>query len=392
LSEEIGMIPNMDMETERGTYPRVEAEIDLGAIRDNFAAMRGRLRDDTKMIAVVKTDAYGHGAVRIAEMMEPEAYIWGFAVATTEEAVELRRAGIRKPILCLGFVFPQDYDLLVRLQIRPATFKLSMARQLSEAASRAGMILPVHLAVDTGMGRIGFQVCEEDADEAAEIAKLSNLKVEGLFTHFARADERDKDYTQEQFRKYCRFEQMLEERGVSIPLRHAANSASIMELPGTHLDAVRAGITIYGIYPSDEVDRNLMPMKPAMSLISHICYIKKVPAGTSISYGGTFVTERESRIATIPVGYGDGYPRSLSNKGSVLIRGRRAPIVGRVCMDQFMVDVTEIEAEEFDRVTLLGQDGKDAVTADELGRLSGRFPYELVCDISKRVPRVYVDA
>ncbi len=386
------MIPNMDKETERGTYPRVEAEIDLGAIRDNFAAMRGRLRDDTKMIAVVKTDAYGHGAVRIAEMMEPEAYIWGFAVATTEEAVELRRAGIRKPILCLGFVFPQDYDLLVRLQIRPATFKLSMARQLSEAASRAGMILPVHLAVDTGMGRIGFQVCEEDADEAAEIAKLSNLKVEGLFTHFARADERDKDYTQEQFRKYCRFEQMLEERGVSIPLRHAANSASIMELPGTHLDAVRAGITIYGIYPSDEVDRNLMPMKPAMSLISHICYIKKVPAGTSISYGGTFVTERESRIATIPVGYGDGYPRSLSNKGSVLIRGRRAPIVGRVCMDQFMVDVTEIEAEEFDRVTLLGQDGKDAVTADELGRLSGRFPYELVCDISKRVPRVYVDA
>ena len=386
------MIPNMDMETERGTYPRVEAEIDLGAIRDNFAAMRGRLRDDTKMIAVVKTDAYGHGAVRIAEMMEPEAYIWGFAVATTEEAVELRRAGIRKPILCLGFVFPQDYDLLVRLQIRPATFKLSMARQLSEAASRAGMILPVHLAVDTGMGRIGFQVCEEDADEAAEIAKLSNLKVEGLFTHFARADERDKDYTQEQFRKHCRFEQMLEERGVSIPLRHAANSASIMELPGTHLDAVRAGITIYGIYPSDEVDRNLMPMKPAMSLISHICYIKKVPAGTSISYGGTFVTERESRIATIPVGYGDGYPRSLSNKGSVLIRGRRAPIVGRICMDQFMVDVTEIEAEEFDRVTLLGQDGKDAVTADELGRLSGRFPYELVCDISKRVPRVYVDA
>ena len=386
------MIPNMDMETERGTYPRVEAEIDLGAIRDNFAAMRGRLRDDTKMIAVVKTDAYGHGAVRIAEMMEPEAYIWGFAVATTEEAVELRRAGIRKPILCLGFVFPQDYDLLVRLQIRPATFKLSMARQLSEAASRAGMILPVHLAVDTGMGRIGFQVCEEDADEAAEIAKLSNLKVEGLFTHFARADERDKDYTQEQFRKYCRFEQMLEERGVSIPLRHAANSASIMELPGTHLDAVRAGITIYGIYPSDEVDRNLMPMKPAMSLISHICYIKKVPAGTSISYGGTFVTERESRIATIPVGYGDGYPRSLSNKGSVLIRGRRAPIVGRVCMDQFMVDVTEIEAEEFDKVTLLGQDGEDAVTADELGRLSGRFPYELVCDISKRVPRVYVDA
>ena len=386
------MIPNMDMETERGTYPRVEAEIDLGAIRDNFAAMRGRLRDDTKMIAVVKTDAYGHGAVRIAEMMEPEAYIWGFAVATTEEAVELRRAGIRKPILCLGFVFPQDYDLLVRLQIRPATFKLSMARQLSEAASRAGMILPVHLAVDTGMGRIGFQVCEEDADEAAEIAKLSNLKVEGLFTHFARADERDKDYTQEQFRKYCRFEQMLEERGVSIPLRHAANSASIMELPGTHLDAVRAGITIYGIYPSDEVDRNLMPMKPAMSLISHICYIKKVPAGTSISYGGTFVTERESRIATIPVGYGDGYPRSLSNKGSVLIRGRRAPIVGRICMDQFMVDVTEIEAEEFDKVTLLGQDGEDAVTADELGRLSGRFPYELVCDISKRVPRVYVDA
>ncbi len=376
----------MDLEK----HSRICARIDLGAVRDNLAAMKAKLRPGVKMIAVVKTDAYGHGAVRISRMVESYDYIWGFAVATTEEGVELRRAGIRKPILCLGFIFPEDYDTLAMMQIRPATFKYSMALQLSEAAGRAGRLLPVHLAVDTGMGRIGFQVTERDADEAAKIAQLPNLTIEGMFTHFSRADETDKTYTDYQFRQYQKFVSMLEERGVEIPMKHAANSASIMELPDTHLDAVRAGITLYGIYPSDEVDRKQMPMKPVMSLLSHISYIKTVPAGTAISYGGTFVTKRETRIATIPAGYGDGYPRSLSNRGTVLVRGKRAPILGRVCMDQFMVDVTDIEAQEFDLVTLMGKDGDDEITADELGKESGRFPYEFVCDISKRVPRVYV--
>lgn len=382
----------MDKDSEQ--YSRVKALINMGAVRDNFAAMKGKLKDGVKMVAVVKTNAYGHGAVPIARMVEKYDYIWGFAVATAREGAELREAGIAKPILCLGFVFPEDYDSLVRLQIRPATFKYSMARQLSDAAVRAGKTLPIHIAIDTGMGRIGFQTAGEAAAESAEevvrISRLPGLKIEGMFTHFAKADETDKTYTKMQFERYCQFADRLKKLGIDIPMKHAANSASIMELPDTHMDAVRAGITVYGIYPSDQVDRSRMKMSPVMSLISHISYIKEVPAGTSISYGGTFVTGHKSRIATIPVGYGDGYPRSLSGKGCVLIRGRRAPIVGRVCMDQFMVDVTDIEAEEFDKVTLLGKDGGDEITADELGRLSGRFPYELVCDISPRVPRVYV--
>lgn len=368
---------------------RVCARIDLDAVRYNVEAMKKKLGYGVKMIAVVKTDAYGHGAVRIARMIEEYDYIWGFAVATAEEGVQLRRAGIRKPILCLGFVFPEHYGTLVRMQIRPAVFKYSMALQLSEEAEKAGIVLPVHIAVDTGMGRIGFQVSESSADEAAKIAALPFLKLEGMFTHFSRADEKDKTYACLQFDRYQDFVRMLKERGITIPMKHVSNSASIMELPKTHLDAVRAGITLYGIYPSDEVDRSRMPIKPVMSLISHISYIKTVPAGSQISYGGTFVAPRECRIATVPVGYGDGYPRSLSGKGTVLIRGKRAPIVGRICMDQFMVDVTDVEAEEFDKVTLLGKDEGDEITADELGSLSGRFPYEFVCDISKRVPRVY---
>lgn len=380
------------IETDLEKHSRIRAEIDLGAVRYNFAAMKARLKEGTKIIAVVKTNAYGHGAVPIARMMEKEDYIWGFAVATTDEGVELRRAGIRKPILCLGFIFPEDYDILVSLQIRPAVFKLSMARQLSEAAQRAKKSLPVHIAVDTGMGRIGYQVTEENADEAAKIAQLPGLKIEGMFTHFSKADELDKSYAALQEERYNAFADMLKKRGIKIPMKHIANSAAIMELPGAHLDAVRAGITIYGIYPSDEVDRSRMDLRPVMSLVSHISYIKTVPAGSLISYGGTFVTKRESRIATVPAGYGDGYPRSLSGKASVLIRGRRAPIVGRICMDQFMVDVTDIEAEEFDKVTLMGRDGDEEITADELGGLSGRFPYELVCDISRRVPRVYLNA
>ncbi len=370
-------------------HERVYARIDLDAVRENFRNMKANLADGVQMIAVVKTDGYGHGAVKIARMTESFDYIWGFAVATVEEAIELREAGITKPILILGFAFPDDYDTIVRNDIRPAVFKLSMAEQLDEAARRAGVTAPVHLAVDTGMTRIGLQVTEKCADEAAAIAALPNLKIEGMFTHFARADEIDKTSACQQYDRYMKFSGMLEARGVKISMKHVSNSASIMELPQFQLDAVRAGITIYGIYPSEEVDRSRLSLRPVMSLVSHIAFVKEVPAGTPVSYGGTFVTQRPTRIATIPVGYGDGYPRLLSNRGEVLIRGRRAPIIGRVCMDQFMVDVTDIEAEEFDRVTLLGNDGDECITADELGRISGRFPYELTCDINRRVPRVF---
>lgn len=375
----------MDPENER-----VEAVIDLGAVKKNFENMKKNLREGVRMIAVVKTDAYGHGAVEVAHLVEEYDYIWGFAVATAEEALELRRANVRKPILILGYVFPEDYDMLVREDIRPAVFKLSMAKALSDAAVRAGKTIRVFFAVDTGMSRIGFSVNSGAADEAAEIAGMPYLEIDGIFTHFARADETDKEPARRQAEKFDTFVKMLEERSVDIPLKSVSNSAGILEMPEYHYDLVRAGITIYGIYPSDEVSRETVKLYPAMSLVSHISYIKEVESGTAVSYGGTFVTERPTRIATVPVGYGDGYPRSLSGKGSVLIRGKRAPILGRICMDQFMVDVTDIEAEEGDRVTLLGKDGDEQISVEELSGLSGRFPYEFTCCISKRVPRRYL--
>ena len=372
-------------------YSRVFAKIDLGAVRNNFLAMKEKLRDGTKIIAVVKADGYGHGAVPIARMAEPWDFIWGFAAATVEEAVELRLAGIKKPILILGCVFEEDYEKLTAYGIRPTVFQLSAARELSKTAVRTGTSLPVHLAVDTGMSRIGFADTEESVKEIEEMAKLPGLVLEGIFTHFARADEKDKSDAVSQLNRYLRFISLLQEAGISIPLRHCFNSAGILEMPEANMDAVRAGISMYGIYPSDEMDRNRIRLEPAMELKSHIVYIKEVPAGVPVSYGGTFVTDRPTRIATIPVGYADGYPRSLSSRGCVLIRGKRAPILGRICMDQFMADVTDIPAEELDEVTLMGRDGEEFLSVDELGALSGRFPYEFVCDVSKRVPRIYVN-
>lgn len=371
-------------------FDRVYARIDLDAVEENFRLMRDGMGKDTKMIAVVKTDAYGHGARQIARLVEPYEYIWGFAVAAAEEAVALREQGITKPVLILGFTFPEDYERMVRLKIRPTVFKLSMAKELSAAARAAGTTVKVHLALDTGMTRIGFSDQPDSIETIREIAALPCLEVEGMFTHFARADERDKACAKEQLERYLAFAKRLEEAGISIPLKHCANSAGIMELPEAHLDAARPGITIYGIYPSSEMNREAMNLRPVMELKSHIAYIKTVKAGVPVSYGGTYVTTKPTRIATIPVGYGDGYPRSLSNRGYILIHGRKAPILGRVCMDQFMVDVTDIPAEELEEVTLMGKNQGEELSVDTLGELSGRFPYELVCDIGKRVPRIYI--
>lgn len=369
-------------------YLRVCAEINLDAAAYNLKNMKNNLEKETRIIAVVKTDGYGHGAVPIARMAEELDYIWGFAVATIEEAVMLRREGVQKPILVLGFVFPDGYEDAVRYDIRLAVFKLSMARQLSEEAVRQGKTAYLHIKVDTGMGRIGFSDDGDSADAVKEISLLPQVQIEGLFTHFARADEKDKEAARQQLSRYLDFSRMLEERGIEIPMRHCSNTAGIFDLKEANLDAVRAGISIYGLYPSDEVNKFAVAITPVMSLKSHVAFIKDVEPGTAISYGGTFVAEHRMRIATIPVGYGDGYPRSLSNKGYVLIRGRRAPITGRVCMDQFMVDVTDIpDAREGDMVTLIGSEGGQEITMELLGELSGRFNYELACDIGKRVPR-----
>lgn len=373
-------------------YRRICAFIDLDAVEYNFEQMRQALTPGIQMIAVVKADAYGHGAVPIAALMEPKEYIWGFAVATTEEALRLRRHGIRKPILILGYVFPEDYPLLAEYEIRPAVFTLQMAEELSQAAQDAGKILPVHLAVDTGMTRIGFRNARESLADMVHISKMPGLFVEGIFTHFARADEQDVQWARKQYAEFSEYLRLLEQEGIRIPVRHCNNSAGILWHREGDLDAVRPGITIYGVYPSGEVIRNGVSLKPVMRLVSHISHIKEVEAGVPVSYGGTWVTTREkTRIATVPAGYADGVSRGLSNRGSVLIAGRRAPVLGRICMDQFMVDVTDIpEARLHDPVTLLGRDGREEIAVEELSELSGRFPYEYLCCVSGRVPRVYI--
>lgn len=371
-------------------YPRVHADIDLDSVCHNMEEMRRLIHPHTKLMAVIKTDGYGHGAVPIARELEPLDYVYGYAVAAEEEGLALRTAGIKKPILILGYTFPEQYEALLQAQITPAVFTLEAAELLSETAGRLHVTARIHIKLDTGMGRVGFLVSEESADLIARIAKLPHIIMEGMFTHFARADERDKTSANRQLAEFLRMGEMLEERGVHIPLKHCSNSAGILDLPEANLDLVRAGITLYGLHPSEEVHLERMDMRPVLSLKSRVAHVKTLPAGYGISYGSTYVTREERRIATIPVGYGDGYARGLSNKGDVLIRGRRAPICGRVCMDQFMVDVTDIPGVCVgDEVTLVGADGKDHITLEELGEKSGRFNYEFACDLGKRIPRVF---
>ncbi len=370
---------------------RTYVTVDLDAVAYNFESMKKNIAPGIRMIAVIKADGYGHGAVPIAKEIEDYPYIWGFATAVPEEAIALRAGGIKKPILILGFVFEDYYEELVRLDIRPAVFKYDMAEKLSTEAVKQGKTFQIHLALDTGMTRIGFADTPASVETIQKIAALDNIEIEGMFTHFARADETDKQYADRQLERYMNFAGQLYEKGIQIPIRHVSNSAGIIDMPYANLDLVRAGISIYGIYPSSEVIFDRVPLKPVMEWKAHISYIKDVPSGVQISYGGTFVTERDSRVATIPVGYADGYPRLLSSKGWVLIHGKKAPILGRVCMDQFMVDVTEIpEAMDGDLVTLMGQDGEEFLSVETLGEISGRFPYEFVCDVSKRVPRIYL--
>ncbi|MGN8800101.1 alanine racemase [Candidatus Merdisoma sp. HCP28S3_D10] len=372
-------------------YKRVAAYVDLDAIEDNFEAMKANLKENTRIAAVVKANGYGHGAVPIARMIEDKDYLWGFAAATIEEAVELRKNGICKPILILGYVFPEDYPELVRLDIRPTVFRLDMARELSEEAIRQGKEVRVHIKLDTGMSRIGFADTEESVKMVCEIGKLPGIILEGLFTHFSKSDETDKTATEKQLARYRAFCAACEAAGAKFQIHHCSNSAGIIDLPEANLDMVRAGITVYGLYPSDEVKKELVPLRPAMEMKSHIVHVKKIAPGTEVSYGGIYTAESTRKIATVPVGYADGYPRSLSNKGCVLVAGKRAPICGRVCMDQMMVDVTEIpEAVPGMEVTIFGKDGEEFLSVDELAELSGRFNYEFVCDLSQRVPRIYL--
>lgn len=372
-------------------YRRVHAEIDLDAVIHNMEAMHGIISEETKIMAVIKADGYGHGAVEIAGAIDHLDYLYGYAVATVEEGQILRNHGITKPILILGYAFPEQYEEMIKAEIRPTVFTREMAEELSQAAERAGTDCRIHFAVDTGMSRIGYQVTEESADEIAQLVKLPHIIIEGIFTHFARADEADKAHTFQQLERYGQMISMLKERGIEIPIHHCSNSAGIVEIPEANMDLVRAGITLYGLWPSEEVDKDRIDLQPVLSLLTHVAYVKELEAGREISYGGTYTTAERQMIATIPVGYADGYARGLSNKGEVLIHGKRVPIRGRICMDQFMVDVTDIpNVKSGDKVVLIGADGNERITMEEVGNLSGRFNYEFVCDLGKRIPRVFV--
>ena len=372
-------------------YQRVYAAVDLDAICYNMEHMHANLKPGTRMIGVIKTDGYGHGAVPIGRELEKLDYVFGYAVATAEEALILRHAGLTKPILILGYTFPYCYEELIRQEIRPAVFRQDTIDELAACAARLHKTVKVHIKVDTGMTRVGIRPDESGLAFVDKVLHTEGIELEGIFTHFARADETDKSCARKQLDRFREFIRQIEKSfDYSIPVKHCSNSAGIVELPEANMDVVRAGITLYGLWPSDEVSRDIVPLKPALTLKSHIVYIKEVDEGVAISYGGTYVTPKKMRVATIPVGYGDGYPRGLSNKGYVLIRGKKAPILGRVCMDQFMVSVEDIpDAQEGDEVTLIGTDGAEQITMEELGGLSGRFNYELACDLGKRIPRVY---
>ena len=373
------------------TYSRVYAKIDLDAVAWNMEQMKKNLKEGTEMVAVIKTDGYGHGAVQVASMLESYDYVWGYAVATLDEAVVLRAADIQKPILVLGCIFPDQYWEMLKYEIRMNVYTKEMAEAISALAVEKGEQAYVHIKLDTGMARLGFSAEESSIEEIKEIAELPNLVLEGVFTHFAKADEEDKAFTMMQLEKFEWMTQRLEEEGVTFPYVHASNSAGIIDIRRADYNLVRAGIAIYGLYPSEEVDKEKVQLKPALSLKSHIAFVKDIPAGTPVSYGGDFVSEHQMRIATIPIGYGDGYPRSLSDTGYVLIRGKKAPIIGRICMDQFMVDVSDIPEVKFgDKVTLIGRDQEEYLPVEKLSELSGRFNYEFVCDLGKRIPRVYV--
>ncbi|MGN0466363.1 MAG: alanine racemase [Lachnospiraceae bacterium] len=372
------------------SYLRVHATIDLDAIKKNMEEVKKAVGDSTKVMAIIKADGYGHGSVACAKALRKMG-VDAFGVAIIEEGVILRKNGIKQPILILGYTSEYQMSRMIQYQLTQTVFELEMAKNISKYAVALNKKAKIHIKIDTGMNRIGFKDCDENIAVIKEISKLPNIEITGAFTHFARADEKDKKAALKQLERYTNFVNKLEENGIHIPTKHISNSAGIIDFPQARFDMVRSGIMTYGLYPSDEVSKEF-PLYPAFSLKSHIIYLKEVEEGEGISYNHIYVTKRKSKIATIPVGYADGYPRALSSKGRVLIRGQYAPIVGRICMDQFMVDVTDIEGVSvLDDVTLVGKDGENTISVEEVANMAGSFNYEFVCGISKRVPRVYIE-
>ena len=370
----------------RLNFDNTYVTIDLDAICANFDAVQKKA--GVPVMAIVKADAYGHGAVQVARLLEGKCAFFG--VSSISEALELRQAGLSTPILILGHTPSKAFPLAVQHDIRPTIYRYESALALSQEACKQEKTAPFHFAVDTGMSRLGFQADAESADICCRIAQLPGLYAEGLFSHFATADCADLSRSQAQADRFDKFIAMLKDRGVEIPLCHMDNSAGLMNF-NKHYDLVRSGIVTYGLYPSEEVSPALLTLKSALCWYSRITHIKTLPAGREISYGGTFVTVKPTKVATVPVGYADGYRRGLSGKFHVLIHGKKAPILGRICMDQMMVDVTDIpDAQIGDRVVLVGSDGEETITVEQIAEAAGSFNYEFICGVSRRVPRYYL--
>lgn len=370
-------------------YHRVFAEINIDYIEDNLKAIKEYVGYDKEVMVVIKADGYGHGAIPIAKYLF-EAGINSIGVATINEAIALRKDGIDIPIVILGYSPEEEYSSLIEFDIIQTVYKYSMVKGISDVASKLGKNAKIHIKIDTGMTRLGFYPNDETIELLVEMCKLPNLDIEGIFTHFAKADEADRSYTLEQIKTFNTFIDKLEKKGIQISKIHASNSAGLMGYKEAHYNIVRAGIALYGLYPSDQMDQSVITLKPSLSLKSNIIFLKDVESGVAVSYGGTYITKERCKIATIPVGYGDGYPRSLSSKGRVLIRGQYAPIIGRICMDQFMVDVTQIEGvSEGDEAVLIGSQGDKNIPVEEIAAIDGTINYEIVCQLGKRIPRVY---
>lgn len=367
---------------------RCYAEIDLKAIGHNISQVKKRIPRGVKVMTVIKADAYGHGAVEVGKYLEDQVDYFG--VAAIEEAVELRENGLKLPILILGYTLKEQYKKVVAYEITQTIYSLEAAEALNEEAKRQQKKVRIHIALDTGMTRIGFMPEQESLEIIRKIKNLPWIETEGIFSHFSCADEKDKTYAKMQMEKYDSFMDMLEREKIEIPIKHLCNSAGIMEFDHHRYQMVRSGIITYGLYPSEEVDKAALDLQPALTWKSHIGHVKTVKAGLGVSYGATFTTRENMKIATVLVGYADGYPRSLSNKGRMLVHGKSAPIIGRVCMDQVMIDVTDIEDVKVeDEVTLVGQDQEERISVEELADMSYSFNYEFVCDINKRVLRNY---
>ena len=370
--------------------PRVVAEVSIEAIKHNYHEIRKLIPHSTGIMGIVKADGYGHGAAEIANILQEEG-VDQLAVAIAKDGEELRKSGITKPILVLGYTPAADIEALITYDLTQTVFSFEMAEFISREAKKFGKSINVHIKVDTGMGRIGFLADPQSIEEIKKIAQLPNINMEGIFTHFSTADEVDKTYTRDQWSIFTGFLNELHEAGIEFPIVHAANSAATMGHPYTHVNMVRPGIIMYGYYPSDYLHGKKINLKPAMTLKTQVVHIKELSKEHYIGYGRKYCTTRETKIATIPIGYADGYSRRLSNKGRVLIRGQYANVIGNICMDQFMVDVSHIpDITVGDEVVVFGTQGDKTVTIEELARLTDTINYEIMCMIGKRVPRIYV--